>query len=161
MFAELSDSANAQAKDDVAEIEGRKLDYADVDADNGSHFDDIVGTTQPISTELEHVPTEKPPTASERVSTDTQEVTTAEEEDVARKRAIKGKEIVTYSEQEQTRKISKKDQAQIDFDARMAEKLVADEIEKKKKNDEDEVAVFASFHMCELQQGYVEFVEHK
>jgi hypothetical protein len=31
MFAELNDSNNAQAKDDVAETEGRKLDFVDMD----------------------------------------------------------------------------------------------------------------------------------
>jgi hypothetical protein len=133
MFAELPDSDNAQARDDVAEIEGRKLDFEDMDADTGFHFEDVVGTTQPISTEAEHISTDQTiPTASERVSTDTPLVTTAEEE-AARIRSVKGKEIVNVSEQEQTRKITKKDQAQIDFDARMAEQLASKENERIRK----------------------------
>lgn len=114
-----------------------------MDADADVVFDDTVGTTQPITTDAELVSTERQdiPTASENIHTDTQAVTTAEEE-VARKRAIKSKAVVTDSDQEQLRKISKKDQAQIDFDARMAEQLDAVDNEKKRKLEEDEVASF-------------------
>jgi hypothetical protein len=59
VFAELNDSDNAQAKDDVAETEGRKLDFEDMDADTGFHFDDVVVTAQPISTEAELEPAER------------------------------------------------------------------------------------------------------
>ena len=70
MLAELNDSDNAQAKDDVAETEGRKLDFEYMDADTGFHFDDVVGTAQTIFTEAEHISTDQTiPTASERVST--------------------------------------------------------------------------------------------
>lgn len=140
-FAELNDSDNAQAKDDVAETEGRKLDFEDMDADAGFNFDDLVGTAQPISTEAEQVPTDQSfPTAREKVTTATQEVTTAEEE-AARIRSVKGKAIVIASDQK-TRKISKYEQAQIDFDARLAEQQQAEEYERKKKLKEDEVASF-------------------
>jgi hypothetical protein len=47
MLTELSDSDNAQAKDDVAETEGRKLDIEDMIVDT----EDVLGTAQPISTE--------------------------------------------------------------------------------------------------------------
>jgi hypothetical protein len=67
---------------------------------------------------------------------------TTEHEEAARIRSLKGKAVVTGTEQEQSRKISKKDQAQIDFDARMAEQLGVVEIEKNKKQEEDEVASF-------------------
>ena len=141
----MGDSSKHGRKTD-AETKGRKIDFEDaygVNADADVVFDDIVGTTQPITTDAELVPTARQDihTASENVPTDTQAVTTAEEE-VARKRAIKGKAVVTDTEQEQSRKISKKDQAQIDFDARMAEQLASAEIEKKRKQEEDEVASF-------------------
>ncbi|MCO6517255.1 MAG: hypothetical protein J6586_12340, partial [Snodgrassella sp.] len=96
----------------------------------------------PISTEAEQVPTDQPfSTAREKVTTATQEITTAEEE-AARIRSVKGKAIVIASDQEQTRKISKKDQAQIDFDARLAEHEQAAEYVRKRKLEEDEVASF-------------------
>ena len=134
-FAELDDSENTQAKDDDAEIKGRKLDFDDIDVDADFGFDDTVGTTQ-LATERQEVPT-----ASEKVTTAEEVITTADEE-VARKQALKGKAIVTYTEPEPTRKISKKEKAQIDYDARLAEHLADSEVEKKKKLEENEVASF-------------------
>ena len=61
-----------------------------------------------------------------------QNVTTAEEE-AARIRAEKGKAIMTSTDQVQPRKISRREQAQIDYDADMGKKLVEDEAAKMKK----------------------------
>lgn len=142
VFAELNDSDNDQAKDDVAEIEGRKLDIEDMVVDTGFTSEDVLGTAQPISTEAQHVTTDPViSTVSEKVTTDVPLVTTAEEED-AKRRSDKGKAIMIASESEQIRKISKEEQAQIDYDARMAEQLQATEIENKKKQKEEEVAGF-------------------
>jgi hypothetical protein len=49
---------------------------------------------------------------------------------------------MTSTEPVKPRKISKREQAQINYDAELAEKLAANEIEKKKKQEEDEIASF-------------------
>ncbi|MCO6516803.1 MAG: hypothetical protein J6586_10005, partial [Snodgrassella sp.] len=140
-FAELPDSDDDQVKDDDAESEGRKLDFEDMDADAGFNFDDLVGTAQPISTEAEQVSTDQQlTTASENIPTASQGITTAEEEAV-RRSLVKGKAIEIASDQV-TRKISEFEQAQIDYDHKLAEQQQAEEYERIKKIKEDEVASF-------------------
>lgn len=135
--------SSKQGRKSDAEIEGRKLDLDNMVIDTGFTTENVLGNTLPISSEVEqHVTTDSIiSTVSENVTTDVPLVTTAEE-DAARRRSVKGKAIVIDSEPEQTRKISKKEQAQIDFDARLAEQFEAAEIEHKKKQKEDEVAGF-------------------
>lgn len=124
---DLGDSSKQGRKTD-AETKGRKIDFGDdygLDAD----FYDTVGITQPISTAEFQVPTAR------------QDVTTAEEE-AARIRTEKGKAVMTSSEQVQPRKVSRREQAQISYDAELAKKLVEDEVAKKKKQEELDIGSF-------------------
>jgi hypothetical protein len=113
-----------------AEFKGRKLnfeqDFADLDdvVNVQEKEDAAVGSKEifPKAVETHKVTVE--------TVTDVMDVADAE---FQRKRVEKGKVQVVDESSEQSKKISKKEQAQIDYDAELAKELAEAEIEKKKK----------------------------
>ena len=126
-FSEDLGNSSKQGRKTDAETKGRKIDFGDdydfdADFDYGTEdlkIDETVGVPQNLSTDEFMVPTAG------------QNFTTAEEE-AKRIRAEKGKAVMTSKDQEQPRKISRREQAQIDYDAEVARKLVEDETARKK-----------------------------
>ena len=125
----MGDSSKQGRKTD-AEFKGRRLnfeqEFAEIDDfDNVQKEDEAVGTKEIF---VEAVKTHK-----DTVETHEETVDVADAE-FQRKRIKKGKvHIVNESSEQQSKKISKKEQAQIDYDAELAKKLVEDETAMLKK----------------------------